>query len=168
MISITMVPPLRETDHDFARWMGHASILMSLSPQYCQYPVICLREWLRPAVLLGQFGWIHDRHQRSLGYLTWAYLTAAVERRLVDDPEVLLHLSEWNEGRQFWIMDLLLIEPVLLPVKALLPRLFPEESTIKYLRRNHDGAVRKVVTWECRSTRHGRTGMFAHQTSTAV
>jgi cytolysin-activating lysine-acyltransferase len=79
--------------------------------------------------------------------MTWAILAEDTERRLINDPEVLFHLSEWNEGDRLWIMDFVLLDGKFKNVLKEAHQLFPGFTEAKSLRRRVDGSVRKVTTW---------------------
>lgn len=147
MIEVLRTRPLSETSVEYAQLMGEACSLMTKSPLYCQYPVACLHEWIRPALLLGQFALLKDRYHRSIGYVTWAHLSPTTERRLIGDPDVLLHLSEWNEGCHLWVLDLLLLEGSIHQVRRALLATPGDFNEFWYLRRNSQGEVTKTVHW---------------------
>jgi cytolysin-activating lysine-acyltransferase len=100
--------------------------------------------------LLNQIHFFRDHGGNLTGYLTWALLAEDSERRLIHDPEVLFHFSEWNEGDRLWIMDLVLTEGSLREVVKEVVSLFPGADVAKSLRRNDDGTVRKITTWRRR------------------
>jgi cytolysin-activating lysine-acyltransferase len=120
---------------------------MTKSSQYCEYPIACLAVWIEPAVLLDQIHFFRDLGGNPIGYMTWALLAEDTEQRLINDPEVLFHLSEWNEGDRLWIMDLVLLDGKIRSVIQEALRLFPHFTKAKSLRRRPDGTVRKVTTW---------------------
>jgi len=79
--------------------------------------------------------------------MTWALLAEDTEQRLIHDPEVLLHFSEWNEGDRLWLLDFVLLDGNIRTVVKEAFRLFPHFTEAKSLRRRPDGSVRKVTTW---------------------
>jgi cytolysin-activating lysine-acyltransferase len=127
--------------------MGLVATAMMNSPRYCAYPLACLSVWIEPAVLLHQIHFFTDLSGNPTGYMTWAFLTEDTARRVVHDPEVLLHISEWNEGTQLWIMDLLLLEGNIREIKRRAFALFPDHHEARSVRRTDDGLVRKLVLW---------------------
>lgn len=131
--------------------LGMAADLMSRSAPYQGYAVACLNEWIKPAILLNQILFFRNLGGVAVGYATWALLSEDVERRLINDPCVLLHLSEWNEGDRLWIMDMVVING---DVRHFIGQIYDafasSYSRVKYLRRGSDGAVRKVFTWNRR------------------
>ncbi|MDH5821775.1 toxin-activating lysine-acyltransferase [Luteimonas sp. RD2P54] len=144
-----------EFDQTALEALGAVSVLMSRSPTYCQYPVACMPEWIEPAILLRQIKIFRDSAGVLAGYMTWAYLAPDVEDRFKNDPSVLLHFSEWNEGDRLWIMDFVCVNG---NVRGLLREArasFPKAATAQSLRRNEDGAVRKVSTWRQKKRANG-------------
>lgn len=122
------------------------SVMLGLE-RYRAYPLACVDYWMRPPVLLDQIQFFYSPTGDVVGYVTWAFLADDVAARLQHDPDVLLHLSEWNEGEQLWIMDLAL-PPGLLPrVIADLARRFADVDEAHFLRRRADGSVRKTSLW---------------------
>ena len=90
--------------------MGIVTSLMGASARYCTYPVACIALWLEPAIRHDQIYIFRNDSGTPVGYITWAWLAADTEHRLVSDPEVLLHISEWNEGDRLWILDIVLVD----------------------------------------------------------
>ncbi|WP_161057825.1 toxin-activating lysine-acyltransferase [Duganella levis] len=42
-----------------------------------------------------------------VGYVIWAYLSDDVEKKFKEENNYKMHISEWNEGKSLWIIDLL-------------------------------------------------------------
>ena len=82
----------------FYRTLGLAVDAMAKSDEYCQYPIACVTMWIEPAIRHEQIHFFRDASGEICGYMTWAWLAEDTERRLLHDPNVLLHISEWNEG----------------------------------------------------------------------
>ncbi len=82
--------------------------------------------------------------------MTWAWLTEDTERRLLHNPNVLLHISEWNEGERLWILDFLVHAGEVRTWIREARELFAESTDARSLRRRDDGSVRKITTWKRR------------------
>lgn len=83
---------------------GHAlRLLWATSGKQAALGDISRRLW--PAVLLKQIDFLFNSKGVPVGFVTWAYLTEGCAQDLINDPDYILHLSEWNEGDQLWIMD---------------------------------------------------------------
>lgn len=131
--------------------LGAICSVMMRSPLYCQYPVACIAEWIRPAVLLEQYCLWRDAGSNVVGYMTWAFLAEDTESRLIRDSSVLLHLSEWNEGDHLWIMDFVVLNQDVKCFVNHAKEMFHCYGEAKSLRRRDDGSVRKITIWRARS-----------------
>ena len=138
------------SDDNYHRQLGWAAAAMMKSDLYCQYPVACLDLWIKPAIQLGQIRFFFDRSGALRGYATWALVSHDVEHRLLNDPEVVLHLSEWNEGDRLWLLDFVVLsERPRRRIRELMG-LFPHIEVAKSIRRDGEGRVRKVTAWKRR------------------
>jgi cytolysin-activating lysine-acyltransferase len=120
---------------------------MGKSDTYCQYPVACITLWIEPAIHHDQIHFFFSASGSLTGYMTWALLAPDTEHRLMHDPNVLFHISEWNEGNLLWIMDLVVLNGNIRHIIRQALALFHEFSEAKSLRRRDNGSVRKVTTW---------------------
>ncbi len=124
--------------------------IMSRSDGYCQYPIACLALWIEPAISHEQIHFFHDTGGNLVGYMTWAMLAEDTERRLLRDPEFLIHISEWNEGDFLWILDFVVVNGDANNAIRQAYSLFPEITRAKSVRRDRNGVVRKMTTWKSR------------------
>lgn len=135
---------------DFHVALGCAVTAMAKSDEYCQYPIACVTLWIEPAILHGQIHFFRAPSGEICGYMTWAWLAEDTEWRLLHDPNVLLHISEWNEGDRLWILDFLVhtgdVRTWMREAKAL----FGDVSEARSVRRGEDGTIRKVTAWKRR------------------
>ena len=93
------------TEAHQAAQLGFAVQLLLHTPR-ATFAMAAMSAWLIPAIRLQQIAFLFDPHSgRPRAYATWAFLTPEVSRALADDPLRLLHLSEWNEGLEPWVMD---------------------------------------------------------------
>lgn len=132
---------------NFLEKLGAVALSAMRVPNYAQYPIACLPVWIEPAILLDQIHIFHDPQGQVAGYVTWAFLAPDVEKRLIHDPEVLLHLSEWNEGERLWILDFVVIDHLVKQRIQEACSLFSNYHEARSLRRLEDGSVRKVTRW---------------------
>jgi len=63
--------------------------------------------YILPGIQLGQIAFAFDRGGLPVGLVSWAYLADEVSDALSVDAWRPLHISEWNEGTNAWIMALL-------------------------------------------------------------
>ncbi|QWT22125.1 toxin-activating lysine-acyltransferase [Bacillus sp. NP157] len=130
--------------------LGKFVYAMMRNDTYCRYPVASITLWLEPAAYLGQVHFFTDLNGQMIGYMTWAWLTAEAEQRLIEDPEVLLHLSEWNEGERLWVLDFVVLNGDVGACLRTARTLFPHVSSARSLRRDDEGRVKRVSTWKVR------------------
>jgi hemolysin-activating ACP:hemolysin acyltransferase len=89
-----------------------------------------------------------DDAARPVCFWTWAYLAPDVERRLMTSSTVSLHMSEWNEGGNLWIVDFVAPHGHLRSIIEYMHRYFSPAASSGYsMRRYKDGAVRKINGW---------------------
>jgi hemolysin-activating ACP:hemolysin acyltransferase len=89
-----------------ASWIGFACGLMSRSKVHSKYEMLYLRKIIEPAIKHQFIKFYFNAHGESIGYVIWAFVAADVEKRFLESGTWDLHISEWNEGDQLWIIDL--------------------------------------------------------------
>lgn len=141
------VTPEDDSALDLFKALGLTVTVMGQSPDYCQYPIACIPLWLEPAIRHRQIHFFLDNAGFPVGYLTWAWLATDTEKRLQYDPTVLLHISEWNEGDNLWILDFVLVSGDLRARLREAVSLFGGHTQASSLRRHADGTVRKISVW---------------------
>jgi hemolysin-activating ACP:hemolysin acyltransferase len=135
----------------YERQLGRVASAMAKSARYCQFPIACLTLWIAPAILHEQIHFFIDDCGGVAGYMTWAFLEEDTERRFLNDPRVLLHISEWNEGDRLWILDFLVVYGDIRGYIREAAAIFDGFREAKSVRRSEEGHVRKVTTWKLRS-----------------
>ena len=89
---------------DFATALGFVTQLLYATSRR-EFPISAISRWLVPPIRLGQFSLVFDASSNPVGYATWAYLSDEVSKMMEVDAIALMHLSEWNEGLNLWIVD---------------------------------------------------------------
>ncbi|REG60959.1 RTX toxin acyltransferase family protein [Paraburkholderia sp. BL6669N2] len=84
--------------------LGCAAGLMAHHQYYMEKGGDYLRKWIEPAIEISQIKIIFDVMRRPVGFVTWAFLADDAARDF-SAGKSMTHLSEWNEGRQLWIID---------------------------------------------------------------
>lgn len=134
--------------------LGLVTQLMLRSPRYRRYPIANLALWIEPAIALRQIKFFFDAVGRPCGYLTWAFLADDVITRMLGDTCALLHISEWNEGRELWLMDMVAGPGYAQRIaRYALDHMFPAQTEGRFLRHHTDGTIRRVVHWKRRRPR---------------
>ncbi|WP_116091585.1 toxin-activating lysine-acyltransferase [Sphingomonas crusticola] len=89
--------------------LGHACrLLWATSGKKPVMLADVVRRLIAP-VRLDQIEFLFNSHGVPIGYATWAFLSKDSGDKLAADPAYILHLSEWNEGDQLWIVDMVAI-----------------------------------------------------------
>ncbi|WP_321882703.1 toxin-activating lysine-acyltransferase [Burkholderia cepacia] len=84
---------------------GCVASLMLAKPAVSNHELVRLTAWILPAIELRQIKIFFDANGKPVGFVTWAFLSDDVVRT-VESGGFISHLSEWNEGRDLWIIDL--------------------------------------------------------------
>ncbi|WP_308422165.1 toxin-activating lysine-acyltransferase [Dyella nitratireducens] len=90
-------------DRRFAQ-LGQAMQLLFKTDRR-KYSIASAYLWLWPAVRLNQIVCTTGRSGVWTGYATWAYFTPEFATTFVKSDPPFLHISDWNEGYQLWILD---------------------------------------------------------------
>ncbi|USQ51695.1 toxin-activating lysine-acyltransferase [Serratia marcescens] len=85
--------------------LGFAVNCMLMNKNYSLYHIKTLQLWTQEAINQNQFKILFDHLDNPLGYITWAYLRDETLGRFINDPQFLLHTSEWDEGGTLCILD---------------------------------------------------------------
>lgn len=92
---------------EFPAVVGLAALVMAEVPALGRRDIAYFRDWVIPAIRHGQLGLFFDpATHRPVGLATWAYLAPDVEARILAADPAPLHDSEWKEGGNVWVIDL--------------------------------------------------------------
>jgi len=112
------------------------------------YPIFMLRRWVIPAIHLGHLCVFRDQSGREVGFASWAFLDDAISDRMERDDVAVLHLSEWTEGLDLWIIHVEVVPGYSMAVmRHMRRRMFPHHNMARFITRGPDGeflSVRKV------------------------
>lgn len=123
------------------RWLltshaiGEIASLMTRNSQYGCYPIVVIRLYVEPPVLVGQYRIFYDATGTPIGYVTWAFVSDDIADRLRSDHDYVLRLGEWNEGENLWITDFFALSGFTSTLaRVIAGEMFPARS-LSYLRR---------------------------------
>lgn len=90
----------------------------------------------------------HSRYGNCIAYVIWAWLSPAVERRMLGSPSAMLEYDDWTEGTSLWILDFSVEPGALMHVLRSMAQqqLFRDAPTITYIRRKN---VSRIVKQLC-------------------
>ncbi|TXH74684.1 MAG: toxin-activating lysine-acyltransferase [Lysobacteraceae bacterium] len=143
---------LQSKEARLAAQVGYAALLLARTERRA-FSIASLDSWVAPAAVLRQIRFCFDDNQQPIAYATWAFLSDEMSARMARDEIGLLHISDWNAGLNPWVVDL--VAPYGANrslVRHLLGEAFADcERPLCWLRRGHDGQVRKRgrSAWLC-------------------
>lgn len=88
---------------EFARYLGLASWLMTMSKDHKDLALKVLDERILPAILLKQFR-LFSKGKMPIAFLTWAMVSDTVAERL-NESGGMPELTEWRTGKNLVIVD---------------------------------------------------------------
>jgi hemolysin-activating ACP:hemolysin acyltransferase len=94
-----------DTEQIFSANLGRAIRILS-SCKYRQSKLSELTPYLWPAILLDQIRFLYNSKGTPVAFITWAYLTNDVIDIITSNPSYIPDISEWNEGDQFFIINI--------------------------------------------------------------
>jgi cytolysin-activating lysine-acyltransferase len=80
-----------------------------------------------------------------VAFATWAYVSDHVADELANNPDRTLHRSEWNEGKNLWIMDIVAPFGQLTRLISELRLFLDGADRVRGIRRGADGTFRRMV-----------------------
>jgi cytolysin-activating lysine-acyltransferase len=102
---LTIAAHPSERGERVAAKFGYAATVMRHSPLHFKYPMSYFATLIEPALLHDQIKFYFNLRGEPVGFVIWAYLAPDVEERFLRTGNWDLHISEWNEGSSFWIVD---------------------------------------------------------------
>jgi cytolysin-activating lysine-acyltransferase len=101
---------------------------------------------ITPPIRLNQYRILYNSRNVPLAYATWAFISDDMLNALKTNPDRLLHISEWNEGKNLWIMDFVAIKKRALPLwRVLRKELGQTHNTFHSARRDEIGNFVRYV-----------------------
>jgi len=102
--------------------------------------------WILPAVQHRQFHVLFASNGRPVGYVTWAFVSDDTLTRLRTDSVTVLDASEWNEGLNLWIVDVVCRKgQAIRLIASLRKRLRGNWMRASGLKRKPDGSLKRLV-----------------------
>jgi len=131
----------------FASHIGFAALLFSFSEHHRRYTCDDLQKYIVIPYRLRQCKIYFNDHGDAVGLVTWAWLSDYSLEKIISESFYDLHISEWNEGRNLYIMDL--IAPFG-DFEHIVNDLFHQFRAAEYcysVRRLDNISIRKVTKW---------------------
>jgi cytolysin-activating lysine-acyltransferase len=89
-----------------AKTLGFILAIMSKCRTGVDYSISHFNKIIRPAITHGKIRIYFSTRGEPVAYYVWAHLAPDVEADLLAGKPINLHISEWNEGENVWILDL--------------------------------------------------------------
>ncbi len=145
-------------DPDRYQTVGIIGILMSGVDDWHGDLKTLINEEVLPAYRHGKIRFFYQYDQIPVGFVTWAHLSPETEARIIGTLDPWLHISEWNEGKSFWLKYMYLPRALRSEGWQLcLNELFVTEQSARVLleRRGHKQALELDRAVLERMARHG-------------
>lgn len=97
--------PVLDLRTEYFKLLGKVVSVMLQCPAHRRLQIAAIGLWIDPALLLEQVEVVDDGRGEAVAYLCWAMVSDDVLRRLRMGEQSVLHVSEFNEGTNFWIID---------------------------------------------------------------
>lgn len=92
-------------ESSFHQELGRFLTVMTSSAIHSRLAVSYFKLIVEPSIRHRQYRILFDERGNPLGYVIWAALANDVHERMLGGAAWQLHISEWNEGEYFWIVD---------------------------------------------------------------
>lgn len=129
-----------------AEKLGHASFLLATHPGGEERGMVRFSNILLAAIYHEQIRFFFDQAGLPFAFVIWAFPSPPVQQMLVEQPEYVLHESEWDEGGALWIMECVVRPGYFRSVIAgMKNEVLGREKIIRFVHRKTN--MRRVVTW---------------------
>lgn len=105
MASVDDNCPVKDTARERYAMLGAIVSFLGRRGRAAGLQIAAISAWVEPAIILGQAKVFFDEYGAVNGYLAWAYLSEAVERRWMAAGPYPLAFSDWNDVGNLWIIS---------------------------------------------------------------
>lgn len=130
---------------------GNMVTIMMQSPLHEKITLSDLHDHLVPALLHNQYCMAEAKNSETgetvpVGLILWAVVSDNIHNRLKSSPEPLIHLSkaEWKSGDNFWIIDAIGPQKILIPLLTNLRKTEFKKKTVHYRAHSEEGIIVKT------------------------
>ena len=110
---------------------GYCALLLMLTGG-AGLPILNVYHRVYCPIRLDQILFLFQADGSPAAYATWAYVSDTTLAGLADGTQTSLHMSEWNEGTNLVIMDLVARQGMAQNIASRLKRKFPRGSNALY------------------------------------
>lgn len=128
--------------------IGYVSHIMSKSKYYGNYSLGDVFALVHEPIVLGQILFYFNQDGEPVGFMSWAMVSADIEKRLIANPDSVLSDNEWNSGDIMWVTGFCVSPEYFREFFAVVKdHKFHDARVIRSIRRDAHGQLRKVTTW---------------------
>jgi cytolysin-activating lysine-acyltransferase len=120
----------------YAERLGWVTSLLCSVRTYDDFPIASISAWVIPNLHMGQVEVFFDENRKACGYISWAHLTAAQERKWLSDAPGVWHISEFKEGEAVWVLDLVALPGHLKKCLSAATEILGANGTVRFCRRD--------------------------------
>lgn len=163
-MNTTLAPEPVDLYERRAKCLGYVWSLMSVDKLHRHWSFQTLDALFNPAFQHSQISLVFNASSEPVAYIVWAYLSSDVEQRLLSSGSIELHLSEWNEGSQLWILDMVVFPGYFESVVVEHTETFvPEGCSVRFPRQRRGRTEFREISAEglVRMVRKLRRGRYA-------
>jgi hemolysin-activating ACP:hemolysin acyltransferase len=84
---------------------GDLCSVMSVNPHHKHRPMSVMADIFFPAFRHGQCRVFYNDVAQPVGFVVWAQVDDDAHERFIRTLSLRLHISEWNDGTNLWILD---------------------------------------------------------------
>jgi len=97
--------PTNERQNQVSRVFGEFVRILTGTAR-ATFKLVSIEHFVMPAIRLGQYQIVYNKRGVPVAYMCWAFLSDEVCNEYLSGSDRLLHISEWNEGANLWVMDI--------------------------------------------------------------
>lgn len=132
--------------------IGFAMRLYSIHPQRREWNVSRLGNQVMAAVYHEKIRVFYNRYGVPVGLVIWAFPSQSVQDVLLNEPNYVLHESEWDENGSLYIVDFIYLPGYLFSIlNELRHTTFAPYKTVRFPYTNIKTNRRKLVSWNLRT-----------------
>lgn len=123
--------------------LGMISMVHAKTSSHKHVPLSAIESMYLPAIQHRQVAIYHDEDLNPVGYLIWAIFSKQARQKYIAGK--VLHLSEWNDGNELWILDFCALRGRLKYIRRSIRSLF-SGKTVHYIRMS--SGARRLISFE--------------------
>ncbi|WP_426212362.1 toxin-activating lysine-acyltransferase [Massilia sp. TWP1-3-3] len=145
-----------------AQFIGFVMALATRSQVHNSTAIWTQFERATTAHSLGMYHLFFNSYGQCVGYVLWAMISSEVESKLLTTGDASLHISEWTEGANLWIVDFVVpFGSLRHALEKLRDSIFAEQRVATYFRYKNGRQFAK------RLSRERQNGFFNTKRKTA-